>query len=585
MKRNIIIPAALAAMILLLPACSQETEIEGVGTGNKDANTIAFALGSNATRSSAAISEGELQGATIPVGTDNDGNMFYLKESIADLDAPETRGTPAYTENVVKLYNGQFASHSPQWGNQVFKYDGSKYYCKSYGQDPWSTPGADPLYFFMWMPNSPTNVTNMGWTGTTSQQISFDYTSPATAADQQDIVFSARSIGKSEYQQKGYADLLFHHALTGVKFATSNHISTSEEGTKTYITKVVFRNLVDGGHCVVTPEPENGVYIDDPTQVFSSSKDGVVVWSSPSRTNNTQNGIYQTFTPDNYAKDIYENSDYTFPASFKAKDATWPGEDEHLTSDWNINDKNATLTFWLIPQTLNENVTLDVTFYIQAGQRKGEEITRTINFGEILNGVEWKAGQLRTYVLEATEVDVEITDEINEGVKENVQITNLGNVPEYVRATVIAYWADENGDAVFGFESETSNNYVQPWQLEVEAGNSPLYGTMEDFYPGNPAHEGEWTVGNDGYYYYTGGEQNGVIGVDEAHTKVLFKSYTLDPEKIPEIWQIDQKTLQRTQAQGVHLVMELVCQAILAKDDVTWNNAWKETLGYDPSAN
>ena len=329
--------------------------------------------------------------------------------------------------------------------------------------------------------------------------------------------------------------------------------------------------------------------MDDKTEYTSAAS---MVWTP----GETTGEFVQVFTTENYGENVYDGSDLLTEDStpgFFAEDKV-SGIEGKKTSDWNINNQNGELTFWFIPQVLTDDVKLEITYYIDAGGRIGNEVTKTIDFGTLTKNADWKAGQLRTYVLKANEVDVEITDELSSNVKSNVKITNLGNVPQFVRATIVAYWAAPETQnpydassplvAVFGYESETSDNFVAPWSLQGELGNvsgyTP-YGTIDTFYP--ETDQTNWsTSSHDGYYYY-----KNVIGVDEAYTNVMFKRYTLDESKIPEIWQIDQKTLQRTQLQGVRLVMEIVCQAVIAKENgtdyVSWNEAWEEALGYNPA--
>ena len=85
-------------------------------------------MGTPGTRSAVALSDLAKQGAIIPLGTDETGTSFILEESVIDLNAPITRGTPAYTENVGTLY-GSFAAKSELSGTGVdeFKYESGKW--------------------------------------------------------------------------------------------------------------------------------------------------------------------------------------------------------------------------------------------------------------------------------------------------------------------------------------------------------------------------------------------------------------------------------------------------------------------------
>lgn len=603
MKKSLKIFCTVAISTFILSACDIENDLHVIGDSNPGDNEFSFALKNVGTRSAVNSNDQVTPGKTISLGTDDNGNELYLQESVIDLNAPVTRGIPAYTENVVKLYGGQMAVKSQlseregnEEGIDIYTYNqATTYFSKSYGKDIWTNWGvnvgteANPdwrLDFYMYMPTdmlateTKKGVSNLEYNRANdgTQTIAFDYESPATASEQQDILFSARSVLESQYNEnnKKVSDVLFHHALTGVKFSTANYISGNVEGTKTYITKITFKGLKNSGHCVVTPVKENGEYKDykDGDEIYSSSQEGVVVWSDPVSNGEgeesgdeeeTESIIYQTFTPDNYAENIYsESTDYNnFPASFYQEDATFH-EPGHKTTDWNINDKNASLTFWLIPQTLS-GVELEIEFYIQAGEeeaggKRSETFTRSIVFNE---GVEWKAGQLRTYVLKATEVAVTVEDKMNPSGTEKtmIQIRNMGNVPEWVRATVVGYWADEDGNAIFGYSSNEvdddgkyiSDAFFNPWDLETERSSSPVYGSFTSWDTEN------WVKGSDGYYYY-----NNIIGVDQAATTNLFSKYTVSTT--PSIYPLDRNTLKRAStAVPVHLEMKIVVQAILAK--------------------
>ena len=93
--------AAIAA--IALTSCQQEKEVSGAkGLGKGD---IAFALQDVATRA-AEEAVPSMKGVTIPFAK-MEGLELTLEETIADLNsaAPETRGTPVYTENFGVLHD------------------------------------------------------------------------------------------------------------------------------------------------------------------------------------------------------------------------------------------------------------------------------------------------------------------------------------------------------------------------------------------------------------------------------------------------------------------------------------------------
>lgn len=580
MKKNYLKIMATAASVLLL-VCCQENEFDLNGpAGLVGDNTIGFALNGGAeTRSAVSESDIAKPGATITLGSSESGLQFVLEESIIDLNAPVTRGTPVYTENVVDLYEGKMAVKSvlskETSGIDIYTYDDpSKCYVKSYGENIWAK-GTDAgtadnpdkqLKFWMYMPTDLTTygVASPSFSETNGNQtISFDYVSPKTAAEQADIIFSARAVKESEYNANNkVADVLFHHALTGVKFAIGNDAKDNVT-----ITSVTFNGLHTSASCVVTPRKElqpgdGGVYAyqDNPTGHHSSTEDATVHWTLP--TTPVTKGISATFTKTvNFAKPAEGQTTGSFESKGK-----YPASFSAAGNTNNLNDGDATQTFWLIPQTLTDNVTLTIAYTVN-----GTEDTWTVNFGEAL-GSTWKAGQLRTYTLKIDAVKVHIEDNITSGQKNGVTITNTGNTKAFIRATIIGNWCSENGEAVFGYTDFIDNpgQYVEIPSWTVDNPDGTFTGL-----PGNG-----WVRATDGYFYYTTAVEPGA-----ATGAALFTSYT-PPTKHPD-YQIAGKTVDS------HFVMEIATQAVNAiKNDgtaqgttMTWQEAWKEALGTAPSTN
>ena len=78
-----------------------------------------------------------------------------------------------------------------------------------------------------------------------------------------------------------------------------------------------------------------------------------------------------------------------------------------------------------------------------------------------------------------------------DNVKQNVDVTNRGNVPIYVRAQVNIYWQDANGN--------------QLWEAPVESTDYTI--TWDN--------DQKWVKGSDGFYYWTeplkAGETTGLL--------------------------------------------------------------------------
>lgn len=96
------------------------------------------------------------------------------------------------------------------------------------------------------------------------------------------------------------------------------------------------------------------------------------------------------------------------------------------------------------------------------------------------------------------------------------------------------------------------------------------------FKGGRPvAEEGNlWLRGTGGYFYYPN-----VIGVGQqlSGTQALFEHYELKASDIPTIYIPVSNSTTRQAAVGVHLVMEIVVQAIPTtkpNSDETFENCW-----------
>ena len=583
--------ALFAAAALALVACVQEVQEEKTTvTPEIGENTLAFTIQSGiATRS--AEENAVIEGETLSLGEPVLGQNVSLEETITSLDgiypeinvsdAPETRGTPVYSQNfkeAVGSFRGQAfpyqafsyrvdrptegtlpsiteGNFDPLYGQWVRKFD----------SDPWGE--AEDLYFFARVvkddPSIPigqqtgvlTNSYQFSYDAEQGQQMTFSYRSALTAVDQQDILFAARAINKAD-ANKGI-DILFYHALTGVKFATA-HANDGE--TKTFIDKVEFTGIYGYGKCFITSVTEDDDYKDDP-EFYSSMR--AIRWEPTF----TTSGNYARSKETVYSQEFSETAvDYAEGGSFgnKGKYAN------SFAAGGNTNNLNATdgsMTFWMVPQEMTDDVKLKVTFRIQSGNRVSEPITREIDFGKELNAkngktIIWKAGELRTYTLKANEVDVIIEDDIDGDIKKDVVITNTGNVSEYVRAQIVGNWFGKGLGGVEGIamgfisDDETNHTYVTPWELGPVVNGKILNDNNGGVFDGLPGDK--WVIGNDGFFYFTE-----VVDVTKNTSTPLFKTFTYASDQIPTVYYIDNKG-NRQPFTEVHLKMNIAVQAVEA---------------------
>ena len=508
--RQIILVLLSAFAAALFVSCEREKEAPVVNVAEE--NEISFKIVNTATK--ASFGEAVTR---IPLEEDADGNVFTLEETVVDLNAVGlvTKGTPVTTANAAELYQSFWAIAYDSSLSEValegvpFEFS-NEVWAHSYHMNPWEK--ADPLQYFMWMPaddaGKVTGVSSDGFTPTSSG-LTFSYESPTSsdgksdAVAQEDIVFSSATLTQSSYDASTGASIVFHHALTGVKFTISND-NGENAPNKTVITKVVIKGLKNSGTCTMGTSGswEPGTGTADFTQEYT--KDNVIAAESG------------------------------YPA---------------------LNDADLSMTFWVIPLELTDDVQLEITFHLENGDKVGEDIVRTVALGTALGNPTWTSGQLHTFSLKGKEVVVHIEDEINDGKKESVEITNHGNMDCFVRAMIIGNWVDENGMPIFGYTDfkTPGAEYVEipSWTLENAASNfEGLPGTN---WVRNAA---------DGYFYYT------EAVAPEGQTEPLFTSYT---PGTPPTYEIAGQAITTT------FYMEIAVQAIEAKAGQTYTQAWAST--------
>ncbi len=552
---------ALAAA-LSLASCVRDAEDNG--KGDYDRNTLAFSLASRIeTRSASDPAPGNT--LSIPLGDPVDGHQVYLEETVTTLDGPvpegpETRGTPVYTENFSNMFTAFSGAGYAASGTELtpvvedgpFTRDEGRW-VRKFPSDPFA--GNDELYFFFHAPSTLPGVSNLAYSINSSGRciIDFDYTVPLAATDQQDLVFSGRPVPKAEARK---ADILFHHALTGIKFATDN--DNSDPDVQTYISKVEFPNaLFRSAHFTITTTWEDGQWRDNP-DYYSSSQ----VSSGGARTVRVSSG-QQLKSTEVFSQTFTDTDVVTFAegGTFADKGA-YPESFSHSGNVKNVNAADGSKTFWLIPQAMNNNVVMDVTFHVISGGKDSGPVTRRVEIGKALSGVEWKAGELRTYTLKADLVDVSITDTVTGFEKTNVTITNTGNADAFIRAHIAAAWFGKAGGKyclAIGNSSQTGADFVDAWRMTGTTGDN--YGGVFEGLPGSG-----WVLATDGYFYH-----KAVVPAGED-TAVLFTRYSIDASAVPEVWYHEGHT--RKLFMDMELVMDIPVQAIEAQPGKNYIQAW-----------
>ena len=610
----------MAALMVLataaLSSCMQEKSFKDVKIGEND---IVFSLQHSVSTRAAEVASVQ-SGVKLELDASDDGQKLFLEETIEDLNytSPATKGTPAYTENVGKLYenlgdvikNGDtellnttgFYAMDDEMVGDGWRYQGEFSGWPKNAQGDYTDTALD---FYLWMPVSNNGITGTPTYGKASgkQTISFSYTSPESASAQKDLIFAARPLSKSEHDTKlpNGAPVLFNHALTGVKFAIANYDTDKQIS----ITSISFKGLVGTASCVVTPAVENN-YRDNITN-YTSGTQAVVNWTIPENADRSK-----TYSSGTYADTVY----YAPKGSFE-NNGNYPSSFSEGGNKHNLNDADATQTFWFIPQTITDALELTIKYTFGST----EERTGVLKFGKALGSVTWKAGELRTYTIRVDEVNVKIEDAVEAiekpntvlidskgnvvykvdeeghpttepykftayvGTKSNVGITNTGNTDAYIRAAIVGQWLDEQGRPVFGFTDAIGNIYlVDSWYQDQFVNHKGVHGYFVDL-PGyrnddtkvnkdavtqcsNPLHD--WYLCDDGYYYY----KNIVPAGDPIPANnPLFTSYTVG--RTPAV-------AVAGAVKNVYFQLEVSTQAISAKNTdgssiTSWQAAWART--------
>ena len=589
MKKFYFVLAVLATAALT--SCVQEQSFNNHIFQEGD---VAFFLQAGPSTKAAEAASPVRKGASIQIGEIGNQSII-LEETITDLSyvIPATKGTPVFTENVGTLYKDNLGVYSSwdEFGEATYTTEGKNEstdestnvttvdgwsYFHRYDNAPWpANNGA--VDFYMRMPADALTIPAENYDG---GQIEFEYTSPATAAEQQDLIFAYASITEKQNKDafsSGGVPVTFYHALTGVKFAIGNTAAElSSKGIA--ITGIKFTNLANTGTCYVTPSATSKVSWDasategnEISQTFDYSADGDAQVITFDQTNNTNN---------------FGDSFFTGGTS------------------QNVNNAKASYTFWLIPQSFPSTSTAVMRIsYTMSGRNEYLDVSLKDFFGSH----PWAAGQLRTVTIKLDEVNVMITDNVTKGAnavagngfsgtkKTNVQIKNTGDTPAFIRAAIVGQWLDSDGNPVFGFTDEINQLYiVESWYedqfVKTTAGTHgtfvglPGYKNSASF----KADEGAtadangitpgWQLCTDGYYYYTK-----IVQPGEYTGSTLFTSYEtlIAPETIIAGDHMD--------TESMHFVLEISTQAITAvKTDgfsgsrYTWKQAWANATGTEP---
>jgi len=276
----------------------------------------------------------------------------------------------------------------------------------------------------------------------------FRYELPAVSADKQDAVKQPDLVfAITPNQHKEVVHLSFKHALSAILFK----IAGKPEDITLNDVEIRLSSVSTKGDCSLE-------YINATTLDFT--------WSGTNHSGTYKQAFQYTGTAPSYL-------DY---------------------------DANESQTFMMIPQALTE-AKLGVAF-----SYNGVNYDMEIPLKDIHD--EWEANKKYTYTISIKEtVEVSVDDTVSGNVKSNVIIRNTGLSDAYIRATIVGYWENENGNVVDWWDSTNVGDGEFVWGNE-----------WGDY----------WLYGSDGFYYY-----KYPIKVGDSPTVPLFESYKLTRTDAP----------------------------------------------------
>lgn len=276
---------------------------------------------------------------------------------------------------------------------------------------------------------------------------SFDYVLPAAATAaprkdataQPDVLFAITP--EQSLENSSEVHLTFHHALSAVLFK----VGTMPNGI--LLKSISLANVYSAGHCEM---------------VATGAEDIQFSWSYSGKSQNAT-----------YTEDINQNA---------------------VTGAVMGND---TTIFMMLPQNMSNSSVLRLAFTMDGKdyifEKHINEITPT-----------WEPDKMYIFTIGMPDkIEVEVDDMVEGVVKRDVTIQNTGIVTGYIRAAVVGYWRNNQGQI------------EKPWR-ESEQGTYQWPAGWSD----------NWVKGSDGFYYHLNPVEHG------EYTYTLFDSYTLNAAAI-----------------------------------------------------
>lgn len=325
-----------------------------------------------------------------------------------------------------------------------------------------------PLAFCSWAPKTAASFTSYDFD---NNKAIFRYETPTPDGSSTDaeiqpdfIVASTVSDGTSGNS----VTLLHEHALSAIKFEMGNTNACK-------VVDISLKGVFANGTCTYSPN--------------ATGPDPKIVWSSLD-------------TPTDYLQ--------TFGTSITEK---FDGDNNPQAIE-KASAESGVATFMIIPQssTASNKITLTVRLKID-GAEDPVSLIKVLSEEE----TQWKPGMTYTYTIstsDAGEISVSVTDNVSEGKKTNVVISNNGAVREYIRAAIVGNWFKDGG-------------IVAPWTYDAANPSASKFVDLPSDASGSGAR---WIYNSaDGFYYYTA-----PVAAGSATGTKLFTSFTA-PSTTPPV--------------------------------------------------
>ena len=494
--RTLTLFLSVAALSAGLVSCQKDSEETGVqGALGKGAISFGMAF-ENPSQDLTTKGTFDLK--------DDEGNVFaVMEEEIIPTPVPEETKAALVDE---ETFYSSFQVTGYQ-GNSVYqgirnltvtkqeeKYPVGEYIWTLPSTIFW--PGSDSLEFFAW---APADDALSAATLTLGQSAKAEFTYTVTdALNQKDLMlahYSGRGkenqLGASDTAVAGVATMNFSHALSSVQFKAEKD-NPGLKGVK--VNSIAFKGVGKTAKC--------------------TAKFGVTteyVWDTPTATVDA--------ATDNYTK-TFDSPVDLYTDGLAPSDGT---------------------TFMVIPQIFGADSEASIVLNITKDCSTFDIVYKLANATN-----PWSAGKTIVYTIKYNGLDIEIDDKVEDDVKKELEIKNVGGKPAYVRALVTGYWVNAEGDIVSIWDPSDENMGV--FSPEIFAASPEL----KDY----------WVKGADGFFYYTK-----ILPAGEATITRLFDTYTAYESGKP----VGLKASDR-------LEIDIVSQAVVVDEGkAAITSAWGET--------